>query len=113
MQNSHRRRPSRPDRLPQGIVATGSTATAASTSQQGETNAKALWTCRNKSRLPKVIVATTPSLIIIIIVIAAQATTRKPRITDRAPADLNAVHVQPMESVNKAEDLQYGALKRG
>jgi hypothetical protein len=112
MQNSHRRRPSRPDRLPQGIVATGPTATAAPTSQQGETNAKALWTCRNKSRLPKVIVATTPS-VIIIIVIAAQATTRKPRIADRAPADLNAVHVQPMESVNKAEDLQYGALKRG
>jgi hypothetical protein len=67
-----------------------------------ETNAKALQTRRNKSRLPKVIATTTPSLIIIIIIVAAQATTRKPRIADRAPADLDAVHVQPMESVNEA-----------
>jgi hypothetical protein len=39
---------------------------------------------------------TTPSLIII--VVAVQATTRKPRISNRATADLDAVHVQPMES---------------
>jgi hypothetical protein len=54
---------------------------------------------------------TKPSLIII--VVATPATTRKPRIADRAPVDLDVVHVQPMESVNEAEDLQDGALKRG
>jgi hypothetical protein len=47
----------------------------------------------------KVIAATKPSLIST--AVAVQATTRKPHIAYRAPANHDAVHVQPMKGVNE------------
>jgi hypothetical protein len=58
----------------------------------------------------KVIATTKPSLISA--VVAAQATTRKPRITCRAPADRKAVCVQPNKRHGVEQDLQGDAPKK-